>query len=449
MLLYNHFGADFATPPIPCGTLFQEYPPSIPTKNAPCLTSWLTILKFTYFCAMKNPPLSLRRARMATMLIFLVCGIGLSSWAPMVPYAKDRLGIHDGQLGMLLLFLGFGALIMMPISGILINRFGTRIITAIGAGIIALSLPTLIIVHSIPLMAVALFFFGAGVGTIDVAMNAHGVQVQNLYGRPIMSSLHGLFSVGGLFGALGLGALVKAGLEPLHAALGISLLLVIIAASQYRYFLDYHTERETIAKFSEEAPVTSGHRNRMPWLRGSVLFLGFMCFAVFLAEGAILDWSAVFLRDTKGVSQEFSGVGYAAFSVAMATMRLLGDGLVERLSGKSVVLGGSMLASVGLALSIWSPSVYMVLLGYVLLGLGAANIVPIFFSAGGRLPGLSPNVSIPAITTIGYLGQLAGPALLGFIAHQHSLATAFGFTMVSMAAVGLVYFLFSSVIFKR
>jgi len=398
---------------------------------------------------MKNQPLRLRRARIATMLIFLVCGIGLSSWAPMVPYAKDRLGLHDGQLGMLLLFLGFGALVMMPVSGILINRFGTRIITAIGAGIIAWSLPTLIIVHNIPLMAVALFFFGAGIGTIDVAMNAHGVQVQNLYGRPIMSSLHGLFSVGGLVGSLGLGALVKVGLAPLYAALGISLLLAIIAASQYRYFLDYRTERETITMFAGENAPGSDRRSRVPWLRSSVLFLGFMCFAVFLAEGAILDWSAVFLRDTKGVSQEFSGVGYAAFSVAMATMRLLGDGLVERLSGKSVVLGGSMLATLGLALSIWSPSVYMVLFGYVLLGVGAANIVPIFFSAGGRLPGLSPNVSIPAITTIGYLGQLAGPALLGLIAHQYSLAVAFGFTTAVMAAVGVVYFLFSSVVVKH
>lgn len=368
----------------------------------------------------------------------------------MVPYAKDRLGIHEGQLGVLLLFLGFGALVMMPIAGVLINRVGTRIIIALGAGDIALSLPTLILVPTMPLMAICLFVFGAGIGFIDVAMNAHGVQVQNLYGRPIMSSLHGLFSVGGLIGALGLGALVKVGLEPLHAALGISILLIIIAASQYRFFLDYHTERETIKKFSSVAdePV-AGKRQGLPWLRGSILFLGFMCFAVFLAEGAMLDWSAVFLRDTRGVSQEFSGVGYAAFSIAMATMRLLGDKLVERLSGNVVVLGGSLLATAGLALSIWAPSVYLVLAGYVLLGLGAANIVPIFFSAGGHLRGISPNVSIPAITTIGYVGQLAGPALLGFIAHQYSLSAAFGFTMVLMAAVGLVYFLFSEMVFKQ
>lgn len=402
-----------------------------------------------YFCDMENHRLLLKRARVATMLIFLVCGVGLSSWAPMVPYAKDRLGLHDGQLGMLLLFLGLGALVMMPVAGVLINRFGTRVVIAFAAGTMAVVLPLLILVSSMPLMAVALFVFGAGVGSIDVAMNAHGVQVQNLYGRPIMSSLHGLFSVGGLVGALGLGALVKAGLQPLHAALGISLLLVVITASQYRHFLSFQVERETIAQFTAATGNPAKKPKRFPWLAGSIFFLGFMCFSVFLAEGAMLDWSAIFLRDSKGVSQEFSGMGYAAFSIAMAAMRLMGDGLVARWSGNAVVLGGSILAALGLALSIWSPWVSLVLFGYVLLGLGAANIVPIFFSAGGRLPGISPTVSVPAITTIGYAGQLAGPALLGFIAYQYSLAAAFGFTMVLMLVVGAVYFLFSASIFKR
>ncbi len=391
---------------------------------------------------MKTNRVQLSRARIATMLIFLVCGVGLASWAPMVPYAKDRLGLHEAHLGLLLLFLGFGALVMMPVAGMLINWFGTRIVILVAALLMAVMLPMLVLISSMSLMAVALFLFGAGVGYIDVAMNAHGVQVQNLYGRPIMSSLHGLFSVGGLFGALGLGFLVKMGLQPLHAALGIAMLMTGIAVSQYRHFLDRRTERETMAEFMSvgtDQPKTS----RFQWLRGSVLFLGFMCFSVFLAEGAMLDWSAVFLRDMKEVSSEFSGVGYAAFSIAMAAMRLMGDGLVERLSANLVVLGGSLLAAAGLAIAVLSPWIYLVLFGYVLLGIGAANIVPVFFSAGGRLAGVSPTVSIPAITTIGYAGQLAGPAVLGFIAHHYTLSAAFGFTAVLMAAVGVAYFGFS------
>lgn len=386
--------------------------------------------------------LQLKRARIATMLIFLVCGIGLASWAPMVPYAKDRMGLHEAHLGLLLLFLGCGALVMMPVAGMLISRFGTRIIIVAAALVMAVMLPLLLLISSASVMALALFVFGAGVGSIDVAMNAHGVQVQNLHRRPIMSSLHGLFSVGGLFGALGLGFLVKLGLQPLHASLGIAILMIGIAISQYRYFLDRRTEREAITAFT---PI-SAHRvksSRFPWLHRSVLFLGFMCFSVFLAEGAMLDWSAVFLRDVKGVSPEFSGIGFAAFSIAMATMRLMGDSLVERWSGNLVVLGGSMVAALGLAVAVMSPWIYVALLGYVLLGVGAANIVPIFFSAGGRLPGISPTASIPAITTIGYAGQLVGPAALGFIAHHYSLSVALGLTAVLLAAVGMIYFNFS------
>src|SRR5690606_20299599 len=134
-----------------------------------------------------------------------------------------------------------------------------------------------------------------GIGPIDVAMNAHGAQVQNLYGRPIMSSLHGSFSAGWLVGALGLGALVKMGLPPLYAAVGISALLLLITASQYRYFLDYHTERQVIAQYTETKGSTGERKSRFPWLTGSVIFLGVMCFSVFLSEGAMLDWSAVFL----------------------------------------------------------------------------------------------------------------------------------------------------------
>ncbi|RQP08052.1 MAG: MFS transporter, partial [Parapedobacter sp.] len=175
------------------------------------------------------------------------------------------------------------------------------------------------------------------------------------------------------------------------------------------------------------------------WLHGSVLFLGMMCFAVFLAEGAMLDWSAIFLRDIKGIDPVFSGAGYAAFSVAMAVMRLVGDGIVARLNGRTVVVGGSLVAAGGVVIAIFSPWVFLALFGFVLVGIGAANIVPLFFSEGGRLPGISPTVSIPAITTIGYAGQLTGPALLGFIAHHFSLAAAFGFLAALLLLVALTY----------
>lgn len=376
----------------------------------------------------------LREARRATQSIFLVCGISIASWAPMVPYAKDRLQLDDASLGLLLLLLGGGALLMMPISGVMVHRFGSRIVIATGVLAVALTLPMLLVLPSITAMAVILFLFGAGIGAIDVAMNAHGVHVQNLYGRPIMSSLHGLFSVGGLFGSLGLGFLIKLGLHPVHAAISISVLLVVIAVAQYRHLFSPDVERIAATWYSAVEGKSSNFA-RFPWLHGSVLFLGAMCFAVFLSEGAMLDWSAVFLRDMKGVAPEFAGAGYAAFSIAMATMRLLGDGIVARLSGKKVVVYGGLVAAAGLCLGIVSPWLSGSLFGFILLGIGAANIVPVFFSEGGRLPGIPPQISIPAITTMGYAGQLAGPALLGFIAYYFSLPIALGFAALLLLLV--------------
>jgi predicted MFS family arabinose efflux permease len=378
------------------------------------------------------------QAKSATQLIFLVCGLAVASWAPMVPYAKDRLNLHEGQLGILLLFMGGGALIMMPLAGWLANRYGNRVIMGAAGLMLGILLPLLLLIASPPAMAMALLIFGAAAGAIDVAMNAHGVQVQNLYGKPIMSSLHGLFSVGGLIGSLGLGFLVKMGLAPLHAATAIGILLLIITLTQYRRLFDPDTEKQIVQKFNlpKEAHEKSG---RYQWLHRSVIFLGIMCFASFLSEGAMLDWSAVYLRDRKGVPKELSGIGYAAFSIAMAVMRLLGDGIVEKWKSKYVVITGSLLAAVGLTVTILSPSIYLVLAGYILLGIGAANIVPIFFSDGGRLRGIPSTVSIPAITTIGFTGSLAGPALLGFVAHRFSLDIAFGITALLMLGISIGY----------
>eukprot|EP01133_Synstelium_polycarpum_P011754 gene11754-13714_t len=377
------------------------------------------------------------KARKATKSIFLVCGLGISSWAPMVPYAKERLGLNNADLGLLLLLLGGGAISMMPVSGILAHRYGTRIVIRYAALIMALTLPLLLLISSPVWMGLALFIFGSAVGVVDVAMNSHGVQVQNASDKPIMSALHGLFSVGGLFGSLGLGFLMKAGLSPVTAAICIAVLLVGIVFWNYRFLLDDRKEKELIRRFSVSAK--DQNVKSFSWLKASVLFLGLMCFSSFLSEGAMLDWSAVFLSENKGVNPELAGVGYACFSVAMAIMRLLGDRIVSRLAGKTVVTVGAIIAASGLFLAVFSPWVFASLLGFVLLGIGAANIVPVFFSEGGRLKDVPATIAIPVISTMGYAGQLAGPALLGFIAYHFSLNAAFLFIAGLLLIVAITY----------
>lgn len=375
-------------------------------------------------------------AKNATKTIFLVCGLGISSWAPMVPYAKQRLGLDDANLGVLLLMLGSGAMAMMPVSGYLGHKYGNRIVILCAALLMAAMLPLLLILDTAAGMGAALFVFGAAVGTVDVAMNSHGVQVQNLYGKPIMSSLHGLFSIGGLFGSLGLGFLMKLGLDPMAATVSISMLLILIVSSQYRSLFDAETEKAAIKSFS---PVKETGGGFFSWLKKGVVFLGIMCFVVFLSEGAMLDWSAVFLHENRGIKEEFAGMGYAMFSIAMAAMRLVGDRIVSRFNSKMVVVAGSLIAASGLFLAVFAPWAVAALIGFTLLGLGAANIVPVFLSEAGRVRNISAAVSIPAVTTMGYAGQLAGPALLGLIAYLFSLPMALGFCGILLVLVAAAY----------
>ena len=376
-----------------------------------------------------------QKAKRATQAVFLVCGLALSSWAPMVPFAKERLNLNESDLGLLLLLLGAGAILMMPVTGFLSHKFGTRIVIFISGLLAALILPLLLLVNDIAVMGVLLFLFGASVGAIDVAMNTHGVFVQNQLPKPVMSSLHGLFSVGGLLGSLGLGLLIEAGLRPMVAAISIACLLVLILISQYSSLFTKALEQPA----TEEETDSKKESRSFAWLHKTILYLGFACFIVFLAEGAMLDWSALLLTENRGVSVALSGMGYAVFSVAMAVMRLTGDRLVTRLNEKTVVVGGAILAAAGILIAANAGSLSLTLVGFVLLGIGSANIVPVFFSEAGRLRSVASAIAIPAVSTIGYAGQLAGPALIGFAAHQYSLPLAISFIGLLLIIVAVSY----------
>ena len=367
-----------------------------------------------------------KAARRASLLIFLVCGIGLSSWAPMVPFAKVNLGLDDAALGLVLLSLGAGAILTMPFTGFLINKFGSRRVMLVAAIVIAITLPLLLLTSTAVELAIALFVFGASIGSIDVAMNSHAVLVQDRYGRHIMSSFHGMFSLGGLLGSIGLGFLIKMGLSPTIAAVSISTLLILIAGSQYQNLFP-KAEEKSVDSFSFSLP------------RGPVLALGLMCFVFFLAEGALLDWSAVFLQFNRNFEPSMAGLGYAVFSVAMAVMRLTGDKIVHKIGSSKVVLIGALVSAAGYTLAVTVPWQGAALIGFALVGLGAANVVPVFFTAAGNIPNIPASVSLPAVTTLGYMGQLAGPAMIGFIAEASSLPIALGFVGFLLLIVAFTY----------
>ncbi|GAB2544413.1 MFS transporter [Rhodanobacter koreensis] len=350
-------------------------------------------------------------ATRATRLIFLVSGIGMASWAPMVPYAKARLGLDDADLGLVLLAFGGGSMLSMPLVGWLTHRYGNRTVISVAGLLLCVAIPLLAIVPNVLTLTVTLLYFGAMLGAVDVAMNAHAVEVERRDGRALMSGFHGLFSIGGLAGAAVMSALLALGLPLWAGAVAIALLLALIVLSQRSSLLSH------VDDAAERAAVF-----RLP--RGLVLLLGVLCFVSFLAEGSMLDWSAVLLRDFRGFSAASAGIGYACFSVAMAAGRLAGDRVVGRLGPVWAVRVGASAAAVGFllaAMASWPP---VSLFGFVLIGLGASNIVPVMFSAAGRLPGNPPAISIATVTTLGYAGLLSGPALIGFLAHASNLPAA-------------------------
>lgn len=368
-------------------------------------------------------------ASLATRLIFLVVGIATSSWAPMVPYAQARLGLNDAQLGLVLLAFGGGSVVSMPMVGWLAPRYGNNRVIAVAGVLLCLALPALALASTPLWLAAGLFYFGAMIGAVDVAMNAHAVDVERADGRPMMSGFHGLFSIGGLAGAGAISGMLALGMPLLKCALYVSVLLAVIVISQ----------RNRLLTDTHRVP---GERVGFRLPHGLLLLIGALCFISFLAEGAMLDWSALLLRDFRGYSAAFAGIGYACFSVAMAVGRLTGDRVVKRLGPVWTVRLGALLASLGLLMSALMPWHVLTLPGFVLIGLGAANVVPVMFSAAGRLPNVAPAVSIAAVTTIGYAGLLLGPALIGFIAHGSSLPTALaivaGLLLLVAVSAGIV-----------
>jgi predicted MFS family arabinose efflux permease len=365
------------------------------------------------------------RARVAVSAIFTVLGAGTGVWAVHIPIVKERLAIDPSVLGLALLILAIGAVGGMPLTGIAIARLGSRLPTAVLAIAYPILTPIAILSGSTPLLFVSLFFFGAALGSLDVAMNTQAAEIERAGGRPMMSSFHGFYSLGALAGSAVGGVLIGLGLADGSAGLLVS--IVLLAASLVAIF---HLWR------SDPSP-EKGPRFGLP--SPAVLGLGFIAFLGFAAEGAVTDWSALFLSTVKHLSVAAAASGFAAFSVAMVVCRLTGDLVVARLGGFLTVLGGGLLAAAGMVIAIASPWPALSAAAFALVGVGAANLVPVVFSAAARTPGVPPSIGVAAVTTLGYSGFLIFPPVLGFIAKDWGLSTALavvalmGLTIAAMA----------------
>jgi MFS family permease len=358
--------------------------------------------------------------RMSTRIAFLIAGLLMSAWAPLVPLVKARTGLDDGGLGLLLLGLGGGSIVAMPFAGYLTAHYGCRPVVIWATIVLCAVLPLLSTVVWLPGLVIAVIIFGASMGMLDCAMNIQSVIVEKNSGQALQSGFHGLYSVGGILGAGAMTTLLTLGLHPLIAALCIVATVLGALYKAAPAFLTYGTER-------------GGPMFAVP--RGIVLFLGALCFIVFLTEGAILDWSAVFLVSSRGLEPSIAGLGYASFAAAMTVGRLTGDAIVSKLGGVRVVALGGLCAAAGMIVSLgidgWAAS----LIGYALVGAGCSNIVPVLFTAVGRQQRMPQAVAIPAVISMGYAGILIGPVFIGAVAHLSTLSFALGCVSVLLVFV--------------
>jgi predicted MFS family arabinose efflux permease len=337
----------------------------------------------------------------AYRLTFLMSGLCMGAWAPLVPYARSRAGVDDGALGLLLLCLGLGSLVMMPLAGILNARKGIALVL--------LTLPMLATTHSFAGLMFALTVFGAGCGSVDVTMNVQGVMVERATGRSLMSGFHGLFSLGTIVSAAGMTALLWLGATPLLASSAVLAALVAFVLTAGRYMLGRSGD--------EGSPIFVRPTRK-------ILLLGLLCLFAFLAEGAILDWSAVFLAEVRGVQHSIAGLGYAAFAVMMALGRLSGDRILLKLGSRVVLIGGGLIIILGFMMVVLATNWLVNLVGFAVIGIGLANIAPVYLSLAGAQQTMPGELAIAAATSLGYLGILMGPAVIGLFAHATSLSAA-------------------------
>ena len=387
--------------------------------------------------AARTPPADprLRRAALATALVFAASGFLLASWVARLPATRDRLGASVAEVGLALLAPGFGSLLSMPFGGRLCRRFGSRAVVAVTTVAGSAALVLLAVVPTLALLAVALFTWGSFYGSWDVAMNVHGSAVEQRAGREWMPRYHACWSVGGIVGA-GLGALAAhlgVGLAWHFAAVAVLCVLLVGVA------LPSFVEDRAAAhhRRPDPHPDPGPHPGRSRLLTGRLLLVGVVTLCATTLEGAAADWLALFLTDEREATASLAAAGYAVFAVAMAGGRFSGTAVAERLGRDGAVRVGGLVSLAGVLLTVTGPGLASAYLGAVLWALGVCLVFPAAVSAGGEVPG-RPQDAIAAVTTIGYGGFLVGPPLIGLLAEQVGLGRALLVLLVLAAGIAVL-----------
>lgn len=360
--------------------------------------------------------------RVAVRLIFFVCGFLTATWAPLVPMLKQKMAISDDVMGMLLLCVGIGSLGFMPLSGTLARKFGCQKVITFSVTVIITILLAICHNESLTLLPILLLIFGASMGMLDVTMNLDAVIVERLSKKNVMSGFHGMWSVGCFAGASLFSILMTYGLNHWYSTVTDCIIGLVVFLSCFKHLLTYGADKDETE--------SSGKKSIIAIPRGIVVFMGIITCISFLVEGAIMDWSGILLTEVQGMDLSLAATGFSAFSMSMLIFRLTGDMIVAKLGEKPVIMGGISISIMGFLLIISGINYITTLLGFFLIGIGASNIVPIIYSQLANQKDMPISQAVSAASSMGYLGILMGPAVIGFVSKATNLYTAFGMLLV-------------------
>ncbi|WP_380283297.1 MFS transporter [Kitasatospora purpeofusca] len=367
---------------------------------------------------------SARRARVAVALVFAVHGAVGGTFVSRIPWIQDHLGLSPGQLGLALVMPAIGSSLAMPLAGRVVHRYGGRAAVAGLMALCCLGLPLPVLAPSLPVLCLVLLAYGATAGMSDVVMNAQGVEIEQRLGRSIMSSLHGMWSAGGLVAA---GVAILAahqGFDP-RVQIGVTAFALLALA-----------QLACGALPDRRAPEQSEAPPRFALPPRSSLVIGLVGFCAVFAEGASMDWSGVYLRDVTGASPTVAAAAYTAFSLTMAVSRLAGDAAIRRLGAVRAARLSGAIATAGGLLVVAADRPALAIPGFALIGVGVAVVVPLAFAAAGRI-GSNPSQAIAGVATVTYTSGLIAPAIVGGLAQATSLTASFGVVTALSAALML------------
>ena len=371
-------------------------------------------------------PATLSHARRVTRLQFMALGVLVGTWGAHIPSVRAHYALDEMTLSLVLLAAALGTVGSLFVAGRIVGCLGARSATALAVGVACASLGMTLespgLIALLPLMLI----FGAAMSVLDVSINTEGAALESLSGRPIMSNLHGMFSVGGMTGAALASLMLGAGVAPRLQLFGVCAGVAIVALYASRWMLETHADSGGDSGDSGE-----DGKVHFAWPRGTLLIIGLLILAGMTAEGVMYDWCVLYLNQEVGMSQARAALGYAIFSGAMAASRFGGDALRARYSERGLLRFGAGMAAIAMAVVLLSAHPWVAMIGFALAGAGLAPVAPILFNAATRVPGVSRAAAIASVTSVGYSGFMIGPPLIGSIATATSLTAALGVVVLA------------------